>query len=79
MSSLQLLYKSIEVTTRKFAFLDAVDPSEPVFQRYAVPLDGVQGIDAGQIATVRFRFDVTPAGLIYLDDVAMAREPSAGG
>ncbi len=37
LSSLQLLYKPIEVTTRKLAFLDAVDPSEPIFQRYAIP------------------------------------------
>ena len=57
----------------------AVDPSEPIFQRYAIPLQSVQGIDAGNIANMRFRFDVTPAGMIYMDDVAMAREPSASG
>ncbi len=79
LSSLQLLYKPIEVTTRKLAFLDTVDPSEPIFQRYAIPLQSIEGIDGRNIATMRFRFDATPAGLIYLDDVAMARDPLAGG
>ncbi len=55
LSSLQLLYAPIEVTTTQ----------------------SLQGIDPGSIATIRFRFDATPAGSIYLDDVAMAREPSA--
>jgi hypothetical protein len=79
LSSLQLLYKPIEVTTRKLAFLDAVDPSEPIFQRYAIPLQSIEGIDGRNIATMRFSFDATPAGLIYLDDIAMARDPLAGG
>jgi hypothetical protein len=76
LSNLQPLYPPIEVTTRKFALLDAVDPSEPVFQRYAIPTKGLQGIDPDNIATIRFRFDVTPAGALYLDDVAMARDPA---
>ena len=76
LSSLQPLYPPIEVTTRKFALLDSVDPSEPVFQRYAIPTKGLQGIDPDNIATIRFRFDVTPAGALYLDDVAMARDPA---
>ena len=48
LSSVQLLYPPIEVTTRKFAFLDAVDPSEPIFQRYAIPTQDLQGIDRRQ-------------------------------
>ena len=75
LSSLQPLYPPVEVTTRKFALLDAVDLSEPVFQRYAIPTQALEGIDRDNIATIRFRFDVTPAGALYLDDVAMAREP----
>jgi hypothetical protein len=78
LSSLQPLYPPIEVTTRKFAFLDAVDPSEPIFQRYTIPTVDLEGIDGSDIASVRFRFDATPAGVIDLDDVALAFE-SAGG
>ena len=78
LSSLQPLYPPIEVTTRKFAFLDAVDPSEPIFQRYTIPTVDLEGIDGSNVASVRFRFDATPAGVIDLDDVAMAFE-SAGG
>ena len=77
LSTVQLLYPPIEVTTRKFEFLDAVDPSEPIFQRYAFPTQSFEGIDPGNIASVRFRFDVTPAGVIELDDVAMADNSSA--
>jgi hypothetical protein len=78
LSSLQLLYPPVEVTTRKFAFLDAVDPSEPILQRYAIPTQDLQGIDGGDIASIRFRFDATPAGVIDLDDVAIASDSSAG-
>lgn len=77
LSSLQLLHPPIEVTTRKLAFLDAVDLSEPIFQRYAIPTLDLQGIDGGNIASIRFRFDATPAGVIDLDDVAMTSDSSA--
>ena len=78
LSSLRPLYPPIEVATRKFAFLDAVDLSEPIFQRYAIATQDLHGIDGGNIASIRFRFDATRAGVIDLDDVAMAPEASAG-
>ena len=72
LSSVQSLYAPIKVTTRKFAVLDGVDPSEPVFQRYTIPFDRFPGVDPTRLASIRFRFDVTPAGALYLDDVAAA-------
>jgi hypothetical protein len=78
LSSLQPLYPPIEVTTRKFEFLDAVDPSEPIFQRYSIPTLDLEGIDGSDIASVRFRFDATPAGVIDLDDVALTSESADG-
>jgi len=76
LSALQPLYAPIAVTTRKLALLDAVDPSEPVFQRYTIPLDHFDGVDPTQLASLRLRFDITRAGAMYLDDVAMAPETS---
>ena len=72
LSSVQPLYPAISGTPRKFAFLDGVDSSEPIFQRYSIPFDRFVGVDPTRLATIRFRFDVTPAGALYLDDVAAA-------
>ena len=79
LSSLQPLYAPIKVVTRKLALLDPVDPSEPVFQRYAIPFDRFDGIDPHKIAAIGFRFDATPAGALYLDDVAVASSASSAG
>jgi hypothetical protein len=70
LSSVQALYPQIAGTPRKLALLDGVDPSEPIFQRYAIPFDAFGGVDPKQLAKIRLRFDVTPAGALYLDDVA---------
>jgi dienelactone hydrolase len=71
LSDIQSLYPPIEVTTRKARWLDPVDASEPVFQRYTIPLDRFTGVDADDVASITLRFDVTNAGSLYLDDVAM--------
>jgi hypothetical protein len=71
LSDIQPLYAPIKATTRKARWLDPVDPSEPVFQRYTIPLDRFTGVDATDVTSITLRFDVTPAGSLYLDDVAM--------
>jgi hypothetical protein len=71
LSDIQPLYAPIKVTTRKAAWLDPVDPSEPVFQRYTIPLDRFAGVDAADVTSITLRFDITKAGSLYLDDVAI--------
>jgi len=72
LSSVQSLYAPISVSTRKLALLDPVDPSEPVFQRYSIPLVHFEGFDPAILAAITLRFDVTSAGALYVDDVALA-------
>jgi hypothetical protein len=70
LSSVQPLYPQIAGTPRKLAILDGEEPSEAIFQRYTIPFDAFAGVDPKQLATIRIRFDATPAGALYLDDVA---------
>ena len=71
LSDIQPLYPPIEATTRKARWLDPADPSEPVFQRYTIPLDRFAGVDATDVASIALRFDITKAGSLYIDDIAM--------
>jgi hypothetical protein len=73
------LYAPISVSTRKLAALDPVDPSEPVFQRYSIPLGRFEGIDPANLTAITLRFDVTRAGALYLDDVALASTSTSIG
>jgi hypothetical protein len=54
-------------------------PTEPVLQTYEIPLSDFvaasPGFDPGWLRQIRFRFDRTPAGVILLDDVGLARRP----
>ncbi len=75
LSDVQPLYPPISGSPLKFAILDAVAPSEPIFQRYAFPLDHFVGIDPNRLASIRLRFDVTRAAALYLDDVATTPRP----
>ncbi|MFQ5927037.1 MAG: hypothetical protein ACE5MH_06340, partial [Terriglobia bacterium] len=53
-------------------------PSEPVFQTYELPLAAFLEADSGfhpaELATIRFRFDRSPKGVIILDRVGFARQ-----
>ena len=71
LSDIQPLYPPVKTTTRKARWLDPVDPSEPVFQRYTIPLDRFGGVDRSNVASITLRFDVTKAGSLYIDDIAM--------
>ena len=79
LSSVQPLYAPINVSTRKLALLDPVDPSEPVFQRYSIPLVRFEGFDPTNLTAITLRFDVTSAGALYLDDVSLASTSTSVG
>ena len=42
-----------------------------MFQRYTIPLDRFAGVDATDVASIALRFDITKAGSLYIDDIAM--------
>ncbi len=64
----------VEVTTRKAGVLDSTPASEPVFQRYTLPISRFAGVDASAIIRIALRFDRSPAGAIYLDDIDVRME-----
>ncbi len=71
LSSVQLLYAPVSVETRKLGVLDDLDTSEPVFQHYALPIAAFGALDATALRSIGLRFDVSPVGLIYFDEVAI--------
>ncbi|NJN52648.1 MAG: hypothetical protein HC809_13720 [Gammaproteobacteria bacterium] len=70
LSSVQLLYPQVDVSTRKLALFDDLDTSEPVFQRFAFGLSDFPGLESARVTSIALRFDASPAGSIYLDELA---------
>jgi hypothetical protein len=72
----------LEVTFTKWPYWERLryrSSTEPVLQTYEIPLsDFVQAnpdFDPGQLKQIRFRFDRTRTGVIFLDDVGLTRTP----
>jgi hypothetical protein len=63
------------MTLMKAPFMNITgsSPSEPIFQSFEFPLaafvEADPVFDPASLATVRFIFDRTPAGVVVLDDV----------
>jgi len=70
------LQQPVKSITRKAELIDPLDPGETIFQRYVFPLSAWRAdnplLDTTHVAAVSFVFDVTPAGVIVLDDVVVA-------
>lgn len=53
---------------------DGTPTSEPIFQRFAIPLAAFADIDAERIRRIEFVFDRSAGGRILLDDIAFEPE-----
>ncbi len=71
LSSIGSLRSPIEVQTRKHPWLDDIDPSEPVFQRYTFESTLFKDIDVTNIAALILEFDQTKSGALFIDDVSL--------
>jgi dienelactone hydrolase len=74
LSAIAALRAPVAVSTRKAGVLDSTPTSEPVFQRYALPLARFAGVDPTAITRITLRFDRSPAGALYVDDVDLRME-----
>ena len=74
LSAIAALRAPVEVSTRKARVLDSTPTSEPVFQRYTLPLARFTGVDPSAITRITLRFDRSPAGALYVDDVDLRME-----
>jgi pimeloyl-ACP methyl ester carboxylesterase len=66
-----VLRAPVEVQTRKHAWLDHVDQSEPVFQRYTFESTLFKDIDVTNIAALVLEFDQSRSGALYIDNVSL--------
>jgi predicted dienelactone hydrolase len=79
LSRFSYLQPQIVQTIMKAPFMNITGaaPSEPIFQSFEFPLaDFVQAdpaFDPASLATVRFIFDRTPAGVVVLDDIGFRK------
>ncbi len=73
------LQPQVEAQVVKSRLFVDVEPAEPVFQLFALPLADFgardPAFDVAALAEVRFVFDRTPAGVVILDDVGFATPP----
>ena len=75
LSRFSYLQPQIVTTIMKAPFMNVAgpSPSEPVFQSFEFPLaafvEADPAFDPGNLTTIRFIFDRTPAGVIVLDDL----------
>ena len=66
-----VLRAPVEVQTRKHAWFDDTDQSEPVFQRYTFESAVFKDIDVTNIAAVILEFDQSTSGALFVDDVSL--------
>jgi len=76
LSDHHLLYPAVRGQTRRIAALSSIPESEPVMQRYAIPLDAFRdknsGIQTNALSGIRFEFDQSPSGAVVIDDIGLA-------
>ncbi len=66
-----LLRAPVEAQTRKHAWLDEIDLSEPVFQRYAFDSSLFKDVDISGIVALVLEFDKSQAGAVFIDDAIL--------
>lgn len=79
LSQYAFLQPQVEAQVVKSRLFVDVEPAEPVFQLFALPLADFgardPSFDVAALAEVRFVFDRTPAGVVILDDVGFSTPP----
>lgn len=75
LADLGVLRPPVEGHTRKHAWLDGVEPSEPVFARYTIPAKSLAPLDLDEVSKITLQFDQDRAGAIWLDDVVIRPAP----
>jgi len=72
----QVLTPPVRGRTRRLSVFSEIGEHEPVMERFKIPLtefhDKAPNLDLSSIQSVRFDFDRSPKGAIYLDDVGFA-------
>ena len=72
----RLLYPQIKTVTRRASVLDSAAPSEFLFHRFEFELDDFAEtnpfLDTAAIREIRFVFDISPKGVVVIDDLGFA-------
>ncbi len=70
----EALYPLVQAVPRRASFLDANDPEEVLFRRFALPIDDFvaanPAFDPASLASVSFIFDRAEKGAIIVDDLS---------
>jgi hypothetical protein len=70
----EALYPLVQAVPRRASFLDANDPEEVLFRRFALPIDDFvaanPAFDPASLASVNFIFDRAEKGAIIVDDLS---------
>jgi hypothetical protein len=72
----EALYPLVQAVPRRASFLDANDPEEVLFRRFALPIDDFvatnPAFDPVSLASIAFIFDRAEKGAIIVDDLSIA-------
>jgi len=70
----EVLYPLVQAVPRRASFLDANDPEEVLFRRFALPIDDFVAVnpsfDPASLASITFIFDRAEKGAIIIDDLS---------
>ena len=73
-----LLFKQIKTQTRRLSFLFYLPDSEAIMRHFSYPLakfkEVTPALDLAQLQTLRFKFDKSDKGAIYLDDIGFSKK-----
>ena len=71
----EVLYPLVQAVPRRALFLDANDPEEILFRRFALPVDDFvaanPSFDPASLASINFIFDRVEKGAIIVDDLSL--------
>lgn len=75
LAELGVLAPPVHAHTRKHPWLDGTATTEPLFTRYRIDAAQLAPLDLADIVAVEFRFDRSPRGLLWLDDLVLTPAP----
>jgi len=74
----EVLYPLVQAVPRRASFLDANDPEEILFRRFALPIDDFvaanPSFDPASLASINFIFDRAEKGAIIVDDLSLTNK-----
>ena len=74
----EVLYPLVQAVPRRASFLDANDPEEILFRRFALPVDDFvaanPSFDPASLASINFIFDRVEKGAIIVDDLSLTNK-----